>query len=170
MRSWWAGKTRQALRYLTGRVSDADRAMLARWLTADQLRLFEAIHRADQRHGLDVVIALRRAGHEDPDLLVAGLFHDAAKGPTVGFWPRVAWSLADRYGGRMRALGEAVPGFRAKFARLDDHAEGSARLALAAGCSPRAAELIRAQAGEVDPATGIDPGLGEALRLADEAN
>ena len=37
--------------------------------------------RADQRHGLDVVAALRADGHDAPDLLLAGLFHDASKGP-----------------------------------------------------------------------------------------
>ena len=43
-------------------------------------------------------------------------------------------------------------------------------MALAAGCSVRTAALIRAQAGPLDPASGVDPRLGEALHLADEAN
>ena len=69
------------------------------------------MHRADQRHGLDVVRALRVAGHDDPDVLVAGLLHDSAKGKEVGLWQRVGWSLADHYGGggcRPRHAGSAA--------------------------------------------------------------
>ena len=56
-----------------------DREALAGWLTPAQLALFEGMHRADQRHGLDVMASLRGDGHAaDTDLLLAGLFHDAA--------------------------------------------------------------------------------------------
>jgi hypothetical protein len=122
------------------------------------------MHRADQRHGLDVVGSLRRDGHTDRDLLLAGLLHDAGKGPTVGLWPRVAWSLAERYGPAIRRAAERIPGFRVALERIEHHAEVSAELALRAGCSPRVAELIRWQS------TPGDDALGEALRLADEAN
>jgi hypothetical protein len=64
----------------------------------------------------------------------------------------------------------ALPGFAEPFGRLRDHADHSAELALTAGCSARTAALIRAQVGPLDPASGVDPRLGEALRLADEAN
>lgn len=168
MSSWWGHKTRRAWRYIFGRVDDDERRVLVAWLSVPQVRLFETMHRADQRHGLDVVAALRAAGHDDPDLLLAGLFHDAAKGPTVGFGARVGWSLGQRYGQRVRAIGEAWPGYRAAYARLDGHVEASARLALEAGCGERVAVLIRAQDGEVDPGSGVDPRLGEALRLADD--
>lgn len=168
MSSWWGHKARQAWRYLSGHVDDDERRALVAWLTVPQVRLFESMHRADQRHGLDVVRALRAAGHDDPDLLLAGLFHDAAKGPTVGFGARVGWSLGQHYGPRVRAAFEALPGYRAAFARQDGHVEASARLAREAGCSERVAVLIRAQDGDVDPASGVDPRLGEALRLADD--
>jgi hypothetical protein len=49
-------------------------------------------------------------------------------------------------------------------ARLEAHAEESARLAAVAGCSPRTVELIRHQDAPVDPIAG------EQLRLADEAS
>jgi len=168
MSSWWGHKTRRAWRYVWGRVDDEERRALVAWLTLPQMRLFEAMHPADQRHGLDVVAALQAAGHDDPDLLLAGLFHDAAKGPTVGFGARVGWSLGQRYGPRVRAAFEVLPGYRAAFRRQDLHAEASARLARAAGCSERVAVLIRAQEGDVDPDSGVDPRLGEALRLADD--
>ena len=52
----------------------------------------------------------------------------------------------------------------AAMGRLLSHAETSARLAAAAGCSERTVELIRWQDEPRDPIAG------ERLRLADEAN
>jgi hypothetical protein len=162
--SWWSGRIRQFRRYVGGRVTPLDRQALETWLTEPQLVLFDQMHRADQRHGLDVVAALRAEGHQDAELLLAGLFHDAAKGPTVGVWPRVIWSLGEHYGPWIHGLFRWFPGFAVAFTVLRDHAERSAELAIAAGCSPVTAELIRHQS---DP---VDLRAGEALRLADEAN
>ncbi len=147
-----------------GRVAMAERAAIAGWLTDAQMDLFEGMHRADQRHGLDVVASLRRAGHQDPELLMAGLLHDAGKGPEVGLWHRVVWSLGERYGPLIGRAARRVPGFAAALDRIDGHADRSATLARAAGCTPRTVELIRHQAAP------LDPEHGEALRLADEAN
>ncbi len=163
MTFWWRGKVRQFGRHLFGRVAPVERAALAEWVTPAQLALFDAMHRADQRHGLDVVRTLRAAGHEEPELLLAGLLHDAGKGRDVGLWHRVAWSLGERYGGSVTALASRLPGFAAAFARIARHSERSAELALAAGCSRLTAELIR------DQATPRDA-RGTALLLADEAN
>jgi hypothetical protein len=160
-----ATKVRQFFRHLFGRVSRADRAALAGWLTPAQLELFDSMHRADQRHGLDVVAALRKAGHDEPDVLLAGLLHDSGKGRSVGLWHRVGWSLADHYGPSVRRTMLRLPGFRHAFEILDIHPQTSAALALAAGCTERCAELIRHQS---DPAD--DDTLGVALRLADEAS
>lgn len=164
MATWWGGRVRQFRRFVFGRVTNAERAELLTWLTPAQLALFDAMHRADQRHGLDVEAALRADGHRDPDLLLAGLFHDAAKGPTVGLGPRVAWALGQHYGAGIVSLTRRLPGYGSAFERLRDHAERSAELTLRAGCSPVTAELIRHQS------SPVDPGAGEALRLADEAN
>ena len=164
MASWWAGKARQFVRHLGGRVSGAERAALQGWLSAAQIDLLDAMHPADRRHGLDVLADLQAAGHEDRELLLAGLLHDASKGPTVGVWPRVAWALGEHYGAGIQRAAARLPGFAAALARIRDHPEQSARLALAAGCSQRTAELIRHQAAP------LDPGAGEALRLADLAN
>jgi hypothetical protein len=122
------------------------------------------MHVADRRHGLDVVAALRRDGVTEPDVLLAGLLHDAGKGRT-GVWPRVAYALGQRWGLWVWRLAAAwLPGMRRALDRLRDHAESSARLAAEAGCSPRTVELIRHQDAPVDPE------FGEALRLADEAS
>lgn len=181
MQGWWAGRVRQFGRHLLGRVSPAERRELERWLTPAQATLFRAMHPADRRHGLDVVASLRAAGHAEPDLLLAGLFHDAGKGPAVGLWHRVAWTLGERYGESVLGIAARLPGFRPALARIRDHAEISAAMALRAGCAPLTAELIRTagstHAEEATP-VGADMALGaadarrlsRALRLADEAS
>jgi hypothetical protein len=160
----WASKVRQFRSHLRARVRPSERADVAAWLTPGQLALFDGMHVADRRHGLDVVASLRSAGVTDDELLLAGLLHDCAKGPGVGVLPRVAWSLGEAWGPWVVTLTRSVPGFGPALDRLRDHAELSARMALAAGCSARTAELIRHQAAPLEPAAG------ELLRLADEAN
>lgn len=161
--SWWASKVRQFRTHLRASVAPRERDELASWLAPAQLALFDGMHVADRRHGLDVVATLRADGVSEPDVLVAGLLHDAAKGAT-GVWPRVAYSLGQAYGSWVWRAASLVPGWGAALARLRDHAAGSARLAAAAGCSPRTVELIRNQDAPRDPE------FGEVLRLADEAN
>jgi hypothetical protein len=144
-------------------VTPEERAALVPLTTPAQLALFDAMHVADRRHGLDVVASLRAERVSEPDVLVAGLLHDAGKGDT-GVWPRVAYSLGARYGSWIWRVAALVPGFGSALERIRTHAERSAVLAAAAGCSPRTVELIRNQ----DAPT--DPDFGELLRLADEAN
>ncbi len=146
------------------RVRAGERAGLATWLTPEQLHLFDSMHVADRRHGLDVVRTLRGRGVHDPEVLLAGLLHDAGKGPEVGVWPRVARSLGEAFGSWVLRVARVLPGFGRAFDRLRDHAEESARLAAAAGCSPRTVDLIRYQSAPRDAT------YGELLRLADEAN
>jgi hypothetical protein len=161
--SWWANKVRQFRSHVRARVSASERSELAAWLAPAQLELFDAMHVADRRHGLDVVATLRADGVTDPDALVAGLLHDAGKGET-GVGPRVAYSLGQRYGPLFWRAASVVPGWRAALRRLETHASTSAELAAAAGCSPRTVALIRFQDAPEDPE------YGELLRLADEAN
>ncbi len=96
-------------------------------------------------------------------MLLAGLLHDAGKGDT-GVGPRIVYSLGQVMGPGVVRLGRRVPGYGAALERLRTHAETSAALAEAAGCSPRTVELIRWQDAPRDPE------FGELLRLADEAN
>jgi len=144
-------------------VDPAERAALEAWLTPAQLELFDAMHVADRRHGLDVVTTLRSEGAIDPDLLVAGLLHDAAKGDT-SVWPRVAYSLGQAYGTWIWHLARVLPGMSRSLELLRDHAARSAVLAEAAGCSVATVELIRNQEAPIDPING------RLLLLADEAN
>lgn len=161
--SWWAPKVRQFRAHLRARVTPEERTALAAWVTPAEAVLFDTMHVADQRHGLDVVATLRADAVADTDVLVAGLLHDAGKGQT-GVWPRVAYSLGQRYGAWIWRMTAAVPGMRAPLERLRTHAETSATLAAAAGCSQRTVELIRWQDAPRDPE------YGERLRMADEAN
>jgi hypothetical protein len=160
---WWATKTRQVRDHLRARVSDEDRAALLDWLTPAELALFDAMHVADRRHGLDVVAHLRASEATDHDLLVAGLLHDCSKGDT-GVMPRIVYSLGQRYGSRIWRVAGIVPGWSAAVERLRVHPEASAALTAAAGCSPATVELIRHQDAPIDPVAG------EQLRLADEAS
>jgi len=161
--SWWASRTRQFRAHLRANVTPGERAGLVAWIAPAQLDLFDTMHVADRRHGLDVVASLRADGVTEPDLLVAGLLHDAGKGDT-GVWPRVAYTLGSRYGEWITRVATMLPRFRSALERLATHAETSAALAAAAGCTPRTVELIRNQDAPVDPE------FGELLRLADEAN
>jgi hypothetical protein len=162
-RSWWGSRTRQLRSHLRAHVSPLERAALGSWLTAAQLEVFDAMHVADRRHGLDVVATLRGEGVTDPELLLAGLLHDAGKGET-GVWPRVAYALGQRYGSWVWRVAGILPAWSSALERLRDHAETSASMAAAVGCTPRTVELIRHQ----DAPLGDE--AGRLLQLADEAN
>ena len=161
--SFWGSKVRQFRAHRRARVADSERRALIEWLSPPQRALFDQMHVADQRHGLDVVSTLRAEGQTDEELLLAGLVHDAGKGET-GLWPRVAFSLGQEYGEWVWRLTAVLPGFRDALIRLHGHAESSAVMAEAAGCSPRTVELIRHQDAPQDG------DAGERLRMADKAN
>jgi hypothetical protein len=135
---------------------------MAAWTRPAELALFDAMHVADRRHGLDVVAHLRRAGVRDRDVLAAGLLHDCAKGDT-GPGPRVAWSLGEAFGPWVPAAASRVPGWAAGMDRLRGHAETSADLVAAAGLPARAVALVREQDAPRDPE------YGARFHAADEA-
>jgi hypothetical protein len=161
-RRWWAEKIGRVVRYARAGLRAAERAEVAALLTPTELALFEAMPRADRRHGLDVAAALRRAGHsDDRELILAGILHDAGKGASVRLWHRVAWSLGQRYGRWFVSGAALVPGARQVYERLEAHPRISAELARAAGAPARTVALIAAQGDPHDPAA-------QALQLADE--
>ena len=161
-RRWWMAKARQTRSHLLARVAAGERTAAAAWLSPTELDVFDHMHVADKRHGLDVVNVLRAGGERDLDVLVAGLLHDAGKGNT-GVVPRILFSLGQAGIAWPARLARGAPRVRAALDRLATHAETSARLAEAAGCSPRTVALIRWQDAP------RDPDAGERLRHADEA-
>ncbi len=160
--SWWAGKARQLRTHLVARVRPEERRSLAAWTRPAELALFDGMHLADRRHGLDVVAHLRRAGVKDRDVLVAGLLHDCAKGAT-GAGPRVAWSLGELLGPRVLAAAAHVPGWGPAIDRLRNHAGASADALAAAGLPARAVDLVRYQ----DAPRDLE--YGARFHAADEA-
>jgi hypothetical protein len=160
--SWWARKARQLRTHLAARVAPEERRSLVAWARPAELALFDAMHVADRRHGLDVVAYLRRAGVTERDVLAAGLLHDCGKGDT-GAGPRVAWSLGERFGPRVLRLSARLPGWRDAMARLRDHAEASAVAPEDLGLPARAVALVREQENPSDPQ------FGRLFHAADEA-
>ncbi len=136
--------------------------MLAAWTTPAELALFDAMHVADRRHGLDVVAYLRRAGVRDRDVLAAGLLHDCAKGDT-GAGPRIAWSLGQAFGPRVTDAATRIPGWGPAIERLRVHAGASADAVAAIGLPADAVDLIRYQD------QPRDPRYGALFHAADEA-
>ena len=145
------------------RVAPAERRALADWLAPAQLGLFDAMHVADRRHGLDVIASLRAEGVVDRDVLLAGLLHDSGKGE-AGVMSRIVHSLGQAYGYWIVRVVSIAPGLRSELDRLATHPERSAVLAREAGCSLRTVELIR------DQERPCDPEFGALLKMADEAN
>ncbi len=143
--SFWGSKVRQFRAHQRARVDARERAGLDDWLSPPQLALFDSMHVADRRHGLDVVATLRAEGQLDEELLLAGLLHDAGKGDT-GLWPRVAYSLGQEYG---RWIWR-VAGSTAGIPRRPDPAPGPRR---GFGAS-RGGRGLLATDGGADPAPG----------------
>jgi hypothetical protein len=156
----------QFIGHLTARVEPAEEAGARHLLPESAWPLFVAMPTVDRRHALDVAGRLLAAGQTDPDLLAAAMLHDAAKGHRMRLWHRVAGVL----------LGAIAPRSLARLASPDErswrypfhlylhHSALSAEAAVRAGCSRRAADLIR---GSSEPSDAL---ILAALRRADEAS
>jgi hypothetical protein len=147
-------------------VTPAETATARGLLPASAWPLFAAMPVADRRHALDVVGRLIAAGHDDPDLLVAALLHDAAKGHRLRLWHRVAGVLLDAMApSRLERLASPDPrSWRYPFHLYLHHADLSADAAGAAGCSARSVAFIRGTP------QGADASLAAAFVSADEAS
>lgn len=171
-------RAQQFFRALGARMGSSAWAEVEALLTPAQVILFRQMPRYDQRHGLNVAHTLRAAGHEQPDLLVAALLHDAAKsaGP-LRLWQRVAIVLLKAFAPRRLAwlAREVEPGhWRYPFYTHCVHAAIGARWAEEAGCSSLAVWLIAHHQSPVDRGEdGWEDGrnrLLTVLRWADGQN
>lgn len=159
-------RVRQFGSHIRARVTDDETALAHRILPVRASRLFDTMPPADRRHALDVVERLLVRGHDDPELLAAALLHDAAKGRRMRLWHRVAAVVLEAVApALLRRLASPNPGsWRHPFHLYLHHADLSAELALANGCSPRTAAFIRGTP------TNADVRLGRALKAADDAS
>jgi hypothetical protein len=139
-------RVRRFIRTVRPGVSNIERALAEEWLPPDLLHLFLTQSQADQRHAINVARLLLRSGFASRDLICASLLHDTGK-RSVAFspWHRTAivvleacapWALR-------RLAGHGETGWRGPFAVHLNHASDGASLALDAGATERAADLIR---------------------------
>ena len=159
-------RVRQLIGHLTARVRPDEAALAGRILPPSAIPLFASMPVPDQRHALDVAQRLLARGVDDPDLLAAALLHDAAKGHRMRLWHRVGGVLVGAVAPQAleRLASPDARSWRHGFHLYLHHGPMSADAALAAGCSPRAADFIR---GTVGPA---DAGVAAILHAADEAS
>lgn len=151
------------------------------WLPERAWPMFDAMPRNDQRHSLNVLRALRTAGHDKAALLQAALLHDAAKsGGGVTLFHRVAIVLlkAARPDWAEHAAQTPAPAhssFLYPFWAHANHPQLGAEMAAAAGCDPLAVTLIRRHQ-ETGGGSGARSHEGEtdclltALQAADDDN
>jgi hypothetical protein len=138
-------RVRQFGKALAARVRPQERDLVKQILPPGPAELFWRMPRQDQRHSLDLLYALQKQGLDAADLLVAGLLHDAAKSEGVRTWHRVAWVLLENWHPEwlaQLASSDATSWRRGFWVQLH-HADLSAELAEAGGCSARTVELIR---------------------------
>jgi putative nucleotidyltransferase with HDIG domain len=108
--------------------------------------LFHQMSVADQRHSLNVMHALRHAGHIQADLLAAALLHDVGKSAApIHSWQRAIIVLGKRFApGLLAWLTHGEPrGLRRAFVIHRQHMEIGAEWAAQAGCSALTVSLIR---------------------------
>lgn len=160
-------RLRQFAHALTGRVSPAERRLVAAYLPPGEQRLFERMPRFDQRHCLDVFHTLAHAGHTDPLLLRAALIHDCGKVNDDGR------PIPLLYYGLFVVTRRFMPGMYAwaarngrgplwPFAVHAAHEERSAKLAEDAGSPPQLVAILRDYAGRCSTPAA------QALRRADD--
>ena len=159
-------RVEQFLGHLRAHVRDEEAALARRILPSAAWPLFARMPVADRRHALDVVGRLTASGRDDPDVLVAALLHDSAKGDRMRLWHRVAGVLLEVTSPRTlaRLASPDARSWRYPFHLYLHHADLSADAAAAVGCSPRAVAFIRGTAAEADAS------LAAAFRAADEAS
>ncbi len=133
-------------------------------------RLFAAMPRGDQWHGLCVARRLAGEGWQDADLLAAGLLHDAGKaagGLTLAHRTLiilVRWSGADW----IERLASSDRGWRRPFYVHRHHAALGAERLRVAGASEALIALVRAHEGRAEPPAGHLAAQLQALIAADD--
>ena len=159
-------------------LSEAQAAEVRTILPDGAWRLFGAMPRQDQRHGLEVLYTLEATGEVPRALAQAALLHDCSKHRgRIRLWHRVAVVLVKGFDpGRLDRWREmdapATNDWRHPFWAYIHHPEHGAQLAAEAGCDPLATTLIRCH-GDAPASSELDPlaqSLLLELRAADDDN
>lgn len=166
-------RIQQFLRALTAHVRPDEWKLVEKTLPPQAIDLFRRMPVADQRHGLNILSALRAQGYKERDLWAAALLHDVAKSEGVRLWHRVPAVLLRglRPKWLARVASSDPHSWRYGFTLLLDHPCRGAQMAQAAGCSPDTVELIRRHQDvpESPPRSRLDEWL-LALHAVDDAN
>ena len=135
----------QFLQASLARVHPHECILVEQLLSPVQAALFRQMARSDQRHSLDVLYTLQKAGDPKAELIAAALLHDVGKvGGQLTIWHRVAVVLLQRFApGRLARLAANGKGWRAPFAVHVRHPQVGAQWAADVGCSPETVDLIR---------------------------
>jgi hypothetical protein len=136
--------------------------MLQTMLNPAQMAVFRCLPSYDQRHSLEVLEALRAAGHEEPALLAAALLHDAAK-TRLRLRHRALVVLARTFapGWAERWSDGDGTGWTAPFVVAAHHADWGAEMAARADSDPLTVAIIRrhhAPCSDPPPLSGEGPG------------
>ena len=168
-------RIRQFVRGVTASVSAEELQQAARFLPPAGLARFRQMPVDAQRHSLNVLESLQRAGWQDGDLLAAALLHDAGKSAAakagLGFnaWVRTALVLMEAFAPGLAArlsVEDAEGGWRYLLHVHLTHARIGARWAEADGCSPLTCWLIAHHQDEAGVA--LNPAEGSGSQRASE--
>lgn len=170
-------RARQLWRAARAQLTSQDLAVVQSILTPTQMELFTRLQPAEQAHSLELARRLMRRGEGDADLLTAALLHDVGKTcQPLRLWERVWIVLGSAAFPRLRRKWGSVPEngaspsfLRRPFVVAERHPQWGAQLALGAGVSPRAAELIsRHQSTPAQPVSGAPDRLLQLLQSVDD--
>lgn len=138
-------RTKQFFAAVTARqLTQADQAIVQRYLSPAQRALFEQMPQNDQRHAVAVARSLIHCGWSDIELVQAALLHDIGKtngGLHLGY--RVVIVLLRTFWpAGLKRIAALDTGWRRPFHIHQQHPRIGAQMAAEAGSSPRVVELI----------------------------
>lgn len=144
-------RVKQYVNGLNASISAEDWLVIRSILTSDESELFARMPVEMQKHSIDVLSALKRAGHLHSELAVAALLHDVGKitadqaGVRLSLWLRsilVLWEKIWPGGLAQFASRETAHGWRYSAYVHLHHPTIGAELAATAGVGPTARWLI----------------------------
>ena len=169
----WRQRLFRGVEALFAPFRQVDDTPAAAFLPPEQLALFRRMSTADQAHSLRVYQWLLAHGHQQTDLLTAGLLHDCGKSAAhLAVWQRTLKVLLKKLApDRWRKLSAPVPAddWRYPFYILAEHPQIGAQWAQEAGCSSLTCWLIANHEKDI-PSDHPNTPLLQALQQADASS